>query len=82
MYYEMTETRPADGFATAESIRFKLTEGNANEEVKTIVTVIGNDGNESIQPENKVVMKDDTIKVNFSKTKITGSKELRDVSLK
>ena len=74
--YEMTETRPADGFATAESIRFKLTEGNANEEVKTIVTVIGNDGNESIQPENKVVMKDDTIKVNFSKTKITGSKEL------
>lgn len=74
--YEMTETRPADGFATAESIRFKLTEGNANGEVKTIVTVIGNDGNESIQPENKVVMKDDTIKVNFSKTKITGSKEL------
>ena len=74
--YEMMETRPADGFATAESIRFKLTEGNANGEVKTIVTVIGNDGNESIQPENKVVMKDDTIKVNFSKTKITGSKEL------
>ncbi|WP_428244953.1 SpaA isopeptide-forming pilin-related protein [Eubacterium sp. Marseille-QA0814] len=74
--YEMTETRPADGFATAESIRFKLTEGNANGEVKTIATVIGNDGSESVQPENKVVMKDDTIKVNFSKTKITGSKEL------
>lgn len=74
--YEMTETRPADGFATAESIRFKLTEGNANREVTTIATVIGNDGSESVQPENKVVMKDDTIKVNFSKTKITGSKEL------
>lgn len=74
--YEMTETRPADGFATAESIRFKLTEGNANGEVKTIATVIGNDGSESVQPENKVVMKDDTIKVDFSKTKITGSKEL------
>lgn len=74
--YEMTETRPADGFATAESIRFKLTEGNANGEVTTIATVIGNDGSESVQPENKVVMKDDTIKVNFSKTKITGSKEL------
>lgn len=74
--YEMTETRPADGFATAENIRFKLTEGNANGEVTTIATVIGNDGSESVQPENKVVMKDDTIKVNFSKTKITGSKEL------
>lgn len=74
--YEMTETRPADGFATAENIRFKLTEGNANVEVTTIATVIGNDGSESVQPENKVVMKDDTIKVNFSKTKITGSKEL------
>lgn len=74
--YQMTETRPADGYATAESIRFKLTEGNANGEVTTIATVIGNDGSESVQPENKVVMKDDTIKVNFSKTKITGSKEL------
>lgn len=74
--YAMTETRPADGFATAESIRFKLTEGNVNGEVTTIATVIGNDGSESVQPENKVVMKDDTIKVNFSKTKITGSKEL------
>lgn len=74
--YEMTETRPADGFATAESIRFKLTEGNANGEVTTVATVIGKDGSESVQPENKVVMKDDTIKVDFSKTKITGSKEL------
>ena len=74
--YEMTETRSADGYATAESIRFKLTEGNANGEVTTVATVIGKDGSESVQPENKVVMKDDTIKVNFSKTKITGSKEL------
>lgn len=74
--YEMTETRPADGYATAESIRFKLTEGNVNGEVTTVATVIGKDGSESVQPENKVVMKDDTIKVNFSKTKITGSKEL------
>ena len=74
--YEMTETRPADGYATAESIRFKLTEGNVNGEVTTVATVVGNDGSESVQPENKVVMKDDTIKVNFSKTKITGSKEL------
>lgn len=74
--YQMTETRPADGFVSAESIKFKLTEGNINGEATTVVTVIGNDGNESVQPENKVIMKDDTIKVNFSKTKITGSKEL------
>lgn len=80
--YEMTETRPADGFATAESIRFKLTEGNANGEVKTIATVIGNDGSESVQPENKVIMKDDTTKVSFSKTAITGSRELPGCDLK
>ena len=80
--YEMTETRPADGFATAESIRFKLTEGNANGEVKTIATVIGNDGSESVQPENNVVMKDDTTKVSFSKTAITGSRELPGCDLK
>lgn len=80
--YEMTETRPADGFATAESIRFKLTEGNANGEVKTIATVIGNDGSESVQPEDKVVMKDDTTKVSFSKTAITGSRELPGCDLK
>lgn len=80
--YTMTETRPADGYATAESIRFKLTEGNVNGEVTTIATVVGNDGSESVQPENKVVMKDDTIKVNFSKTKITGSKELPGCEVK
>lgn len=80
--YEMTETRPADGFATAESIRFKLTEGNANGEATTVVTVIGNDGNESVQPENKVIMKDDTTKVSFSKTAITGSRELPGCDLK
>lgn len=72
--YQMTETRPADGFATAESIKFKLTEGNVNGEVTTVITVIGNDGNESVQSENKVIMKDDTTKVRFSKTAITGSK--------
>ena len=76
--YEMTETRPADGFATAESIRFKLTEGNANGEVKTIATVIGNDGSESVQPENKVVMKDDTIKVEILKTDKKNNKKLPD----
>ena len=30
--YQMTETRPADGFVSAESIKFKLTEGNVNGE--------------------------------------------------
>lgn len=74
--YQMTETRPADGFVSAESIKFKLTEGNVNGEATTVVTVIGNDGNESVQPENKVIMKDDTTKVSFSKTAITGSREL------
>ena len=80
--YQMTETRPADGFVSAESIKFKLTEGNVNGEATTVVTVIGNDGNESVQPENKVIMKDDTTKVSFSKTAITGSRELPGCDLK
>lgn len=80
--YQMTETRPADGFVSAESIKFKLTEGNINGEATTVVTVIGNDGNESVQPENKVIMKDDTTKVSFSKTAITGSSELPGCDLK
>lgn len=80
--YQMTETRPADGFVSAESIKFKLTEGNVNGEATTVVTVIGNDGNESVQPENKVIMKDDTTKVSFSKTAITGSRELPGCDLR
>lgn len=80
--YQMTETRPADGFATAESIKFKLTEGSVNGEATTVVTVIGNDGSEIVQSENKVIMKDDTTKVRFSKTAITGSKELPGCDLK
>ena len=80
--YQMTETRPADGFVSAESIKFKLTEGNVNGEATTVVTVIGNDGNESVQPENKVIMKDDTTKVSFSKTAITVSRELPGCDLK
>lgn len=74
--YEMAETKPADGFATAESIKFKLTEGNVNGEATTVVTIIENDGNENIQDENKVIMKDDTTKIEFSKTTITENNEL------
>lgn len=66
--YTLTETRPADGYATAESITFKLTQhtdvvGN----VTTMASVKNADGIFTECSKNKVVMKDDTIKIEFSK---------------
>lgn len=60
--YEMTETRPADGFATAESIKFKLTEGNVNGEVTTVITVIGRSETKLFSLKTRIIMKDDTTK--------------------
>ena len=59
--YVLTETRPADGFVTAESVKFTVAD-TTNEQ--------------------KVTMKDDTVKVELSKTDITGKKEIPDCKLK
>ena len=59
--YILTETNPAKGYVTAESIEFTV--------------------NDTIS-EQKHVMKDDITKVEFSKTSITGSKELKGCKLK
>ena len=70
--YTLTETRPADGFVTAESISFQLVEG---ENKQTLVAWI-QDGNMTLQNDNTVRMVDDTTKVEISKTEITGSEEI------
>lgn len=70
--YTLTETRPADGYVTADSISFQLVEG---ENKQTLVAVV-QDGNVTLQNDHVVRMVDDTTKVEISKTDITGSEEI------
>lgn len=72
--YTLTETKPADGFVTANDITFKLVESD-DENAKTRVLIKNGDSfNENI--DNQVIMYDDTTKIEFSKTDITNGKEL------
>ncbi len=70
--YTLTETRPADGFVTADSISFQLVPG---EDGQTLVTIV-NGENRTPQTDNVVRMVDDTTKVEISKTEIAGSEEI------
>lgn len=69
--YTLTETRPADGFATADSISFQLAEG---ENSRTLAAIVEDDM--TLQPDHVVRMVDDTTKVEISKTEITGEDEI------
>ena len=72
--YTLTETKPADGYATANDITFKLVESD-DENARTRVLIKNGDSfNENI--DNLVIMYDDTTKIEFSKTDITNGKEL------
>ncbi len=72
--YTLTETKPADGFVTANDITFKLVESD-DENAKTRVFIKNDDSlHENI--DNQVIMYDDTTKIEFSKTDITNGKEL------
>ena len=72
--YTLTETKPADGFVTANDITFKLVESD-DENAKTRV-LIKNGDNFTGNVDNQVTMYDDTTKIEFSKTDITNGKEL------
>ena len=75
--YTLSETKPADGFVTAESITFKLVEGkDAEGNIKTDAVIKNADGSYGTNQENKIIMADDTTKVSISKTGVTGKKEL------
>ena len=72
--YTLTETKPADGFVTANDITFKLVESD-DENAKTRVLIKNGDSfTENV--DNQVTMYDDTTKIEFSKTDITNGKEL------
>ena len=72
--YTLTETKPADGFVTANDITFKLVESD-DENARTRVFIKNGDSfTENV--DNQVIMYDDTTKIEFSKTDITNGKEL------
>lgn len=77
MEYTLSERKPADGYVTASDIKFRLDKKVSDEgEVTTEVFVADENGNYVDSNSNKVVMYDDTTKVEFSKTDITGDKEV------
>ena len=73
--YVLTETKPADGFVSATDISFML---KLKIEKADYLTQILIKENEKFVPaiSNKLVMYDDTTKIEFSKTEITGEKEI------
>ena len=77
MEYTLFERKPADGYVTAADIMFRLDKKVSDEgEVTTEVFVMDETGRYVDSNSNKVVMYDDTTKVAFSKTDITGKKEV------
>ncbi|MCI8364946.1 MAG: hypothetical protein HFG34_08365 [Eubacterium sp.] len=73
--YTLTETKPADGYATAESIVFMVTE-NALDKGKSVIRIKNSEGTFDQQETNVVKMFDDVTKIDISKTDITGSEEI------
>ncbi|MCR5836986.1 MAG: hypothetical protein K6G88_10815 [Lachnospiraceae bacterium] len=95
MEYTLSETKPVDGYVTASDITFKLVEEATEGTSKTKVLIKGatygtsvtdgftKDKEEFVEAnENKVVMYDDTTKLEFSKVSITDDKELPGCKLK
>lgn len=83
MEYTLSERKPADGYVTASDIKFRLDKKVSDEgEVTTEVFVADENGNYVDSNSNKLVMYDDTTKVEFSKTDITGDKEVPGCELK
>ena len=70
--YILTETRPADGYVTADSIAFQLQE-SSSEPGKTLVSIRNADGNFVLQESNVVHMVDYKTTITFKKKSSDGS---------
>lgn len=70
--YTLTETRPADGYVTADSISFQLQE-SSSEPGKTLVSIRNADGNFVLQESNVVHMVDYKTTITFKKKSSDGS---------
>ena len=77
MEYTLSERKPADGYVTASDIKFMLVKKVSDEGVISTETHIADEaGNYIASGSNKVIMYDNTTKIEFSKTDITGEKEI------
>ena len=70
--YILTETRPADGYVTADSIAFQL-QASSSEPGKTLVSIRNADGNFVLQESNVVHMVDYKTTITFKKKSSDGS---------
>lgn len=79
--YILTETKPADGYVTASDISFIISQKVETAEFTQEVLI--KNGEEFVGTDsNKVVMYDDTTKVEFSKLDITNGKEIPGCKMK
>lgn len=66
--YSLSESRPADGYATADKIYFKLSEKREKDgTICTVVLLKNKNGSFDEIPNGQIIMYDDTTKVEFSK---------------
>lgn len=70
--YVLTETRPTDGYVTADNSSFQLIQGESNQ---TLVAIVAGD-DMVVQKDDIVRMVDDTTKIEISKTDMTGTEEI------
>lgn len=69
--YTLTETRPADGYVTADSIRFQIRQG---QDGTTVAAIQDSTGEYVLQKNNAVLMYDDTTKIRFEKKNEKGAR--------
>lgn len=69
--YTLTETRPADGYVTADSIRFQLRQG---QDGTTVAAILDSTGEYALQKNNAVIMYDETTKIRFEKKNESGDR--------
>lgn len=69
--YTLTETRPADGYVTADSIRFQLRQG---QDGTTVAAIQDGTGEYVLQKNNAVIMYDETTKIRFEKKNESGDR--------
>lgn len=72
--YTLSETRPADGYATANSIAFRVADSNK-------VEVKQEDGTWQTKDNNHVIMLDDTIKIKVHKIADNTNNQLKGAKI-
>ena len=81
--YVLTETRPADGYVTADSITYKLKQVESEDgEVKTITLIKQKDGTYKDALDDKVIMHDEQTQIKFHKVDSKTGKTLAGAKIK